>query len=191
MTINLTDSDTFTSAIAAPADGDPANGTTFQVGLQGLANRTHYLNVRRASMDAALSGVGKTWANLAMSASLVSINTKFGLSGTVTGGDAAITGGDTLTFSQSGLYFLTAQAALQAGDTANPTRTGFNLDVGGATVLAAEGDRLSANVNDYVFLTVSYLLAASAGTALSVKARFNPAGGTSVANGSLILFRIK
>lgn len=51
MTANLTDTDTFTNPIVAPADGDPGNGTTFQVGLQGLANRTRNLLNTRAKVE--------------------------------------------------------------------------------------------------------------------------------------------
>lgn len=56
MSANLTDSGTFTNPIVAPADGDAANGTTFQAGLQGLANRTRYNKNR---IDKLFGGVAK------------------------------------------------------------------------------------------------------------------------------------
>src|SRR5690606_27046015 len=42
----ITDVDQFTEPVRAPADGDPANGETFQDGLQDLANRTRNLKNR-------------------------------------------------------------------------------------------------------------------------------------------------
>lgn len=46
MPVNITDQDEFTSPIQAPDDGDPANGATFQIAPQGLANRTNFLRNR-------------------------------------------------------------------------------------------------------------------------------------------------
>jgi hypothetical protein len=191
MSANLVDVDAFTSPVVVPVDGDALTSASVIQGLQPLANRTANLNGRLTATDATLSGVGKTYASLAVSGSAVAINAKFGLSGAVTGGDASITGGDTLTFSQSGLYLVTAQMSLAAGDLANPTLTGFNMDVGGATVLAAEGTRFSGDVDDLVFLTITMVLAVSPGTAVSLKARFGHTSGTFVNNGSLIVMRIK
>jgi hypothetical protein len=53
MTVNLTDTSTFTDPIVAPNDGDPANGAVFQVGLQGLANRTRQQKNRLDAIEAA------------------------------------------------------------------------------------------------------------------------------------------
>lgn len=191
MTVSLTDSDAYTSPVVVAADGEAANSASLIQGFQPLANRTHYLNQRRISLEAVVGGVGKTFANLGVSGGLVAAGVKFGLFGTVTGGDAAITGGDTLTFSQAGLYWFAAQMAITAGDVANPVRTGFNVDVGGSTVLGVEGDRLSGNPDHFVFLSASLVIAAAAGTALSLKARFGHTAGTNVNNGSLSIIRIK
>lgn len=43
MPTNITDVDTFTDPVQAPDDGDSANGATFQLAPQALANRTRYL----------------------------------------------------------------------------------------------------------------------------------------------------
>src|SRR5690606_10698970 len=56
----ITDLDQFTEPAPAPADREPANGATFQDGLQDLANRTRYLknqlDRQRGTLQFSLSG---------------------------------------------------------------------------------------------------------------------------------------
>lgn len=68
MPANLTDADTWTDPVQAPADGDTANGATFQLAPQDLADRTRYLYNRMESLDYQTWGdedatiyVGATW----------------------------------------------------------------------------------------------------------------------------------
>lgn len=51
MPVNITDVDTFTDPVQAPADADAADGTTFQLAPQGLANRTRNLKNRVDVLD--------------------------------------------------------------------------------------------------------------------------------------------
>lgn len=57
MPINITDVNEFTDPVQAPDDGDPANGATFQLGIQDLANRTRNLFNRLAAYEAAAPSV--------------------------------------------------------------------------------------------------------------------------------------
>lgn len=58
MPVNITDVDVFTDPVQAPADGDSANGVTFQLTPQHLANRTRNLKNRLDGLPAA----NNTWA---------------------------------------------------------------------------------------------------------------------------------
>lgn len=46
MSVNITAVDEFTEPVQAPDDGDPANGSIFQLSPQALANRDLYLKTR-------------------------------------------------------------------------------------------------------------------------------------------------
>lgn len=68
MPANITDADTFTATVQAPADGDTANGATFQLAPQDLADRTRYLYNRMESLaygtwgdEAKTLTVGTVW----------------------------------------------------------------------------------------------------------------------------------
>lgn len=52
---DITDVAVFTAPIVAPADGDPENAASVLTGLQGLANRTAYLNAQIPAQVAELA----------------------------------------------------------------------------------------------------------------------------------------
>jgi hypothetical protein len=57
MPVNITDVSSFTAPIQAPADGDAATGANFDLGIQGLANRTLWLKTQLLLLDPNQTGV--------------------------------------------------------------------------------------------------------------------------------------
>lgn len=57
MPTNITDVDTFSATVTAPADGDAGNGATFQAGIQLLSNRTRNLKNRADGIDARIGAL--------------------------------------------------------------------------------------------------------------------------------------
>lgn len=179
----ITDSSEWTDPIQAPADGDPANGTTFKVAPQGLSNRTRYLkNGLDALSDTVLLGE-YTFSGVisnSQKATLVSTyqDTGFSLSS------------DTITLPGDGVYIVTISAEVEKSATANPQYIG--LTVSGFS-FSAFTYRYSANAADLVRVngSITRRLLSPAGISVVATGTSGAPPTHTISNGALTISRLR
>lgn len=132
MTVNITDSDTFTDPIVAPDDGDLANGAIFQLAPQGLANRTRYLYNRSAYASYKIQGEDVENGN------------KFTLVEETNGGGFVLDNNE-ITVPAVGAYLIAICGVLSTDSDTNPITFGMIVRHGSDYVVDCEGTRFSGN----------------------------------------------
>ncbi len=154
MTTILTETSTFTATVAAPADGDSANGATFSTGLQSLANRTKYLNDQRAIHAADIAAL-----EAADTASAAAVSYRGYLSGSAIAYAGTITlngliqypigswslASNEIQVPSAGVYRVSVIARVTSTGTDNPTSAVVHIMCGASGIVGrALGDRWSA-----------------------------------------------
>lgn len=88
MPINITDVDTFTATVTAPADADPADAVEPRATAQQLANRTRNLHNRTTTVEARIVSDEWTYPSAKTRVRTVSPFACYGVSGTAGDGQA-------------------------------------------------------------------------------------------------------
>lgn len=162
----ITDVDQFTEPVRAPADGDPANGETFQDGLQDLANRTRYLKnrvdgheTRVGDLENALpTKVTAGSARYTVSGSGLSGNTRATLNQEFADTGFVLVGGNRITVPKIGRYMVTLNVWLTNSDMSNPLLIGAGFTVDGSLVLQTWTRRFSATAGDSLSVTCAGII---------------------------------
>ncbi len=165
MSVNITDSSTFTSPIVAPADGDAATAASVVVGMQGLANRTKYLSdnlLLAQSRQFAVFDVSATGGPSGASANLTEASDP--LVGYSVASFGAYPNGDGVVFPAIGWYLLNLSGEFQYSNTTNPAAMRAELllvDASGVAVSdigIAAATRLSASTSDLFSLNIGAIV---------------------------------
>ncbi len=143
MSVNITDSSTFTSPIVAPADGDAATAASVVVGMQGLANRTKYLS------DNLLLAQSRQFGRFALSgASLVGggsisiAETSDPISG------YSVASGE-ITLPSVGWYLALASMRLSCDGASNPQSIAASIVFAGSALAVLQWNRYSATTAEF------------------------------------------
>lgn len=171
-TANITDVDEFTDPIVAPADGDAADGATFQSAPQGAANRTRWIYNRLNGLGALDKLVFGNQAGVAAAAKFT-----FSLG---TGTAYSVASSTDLSFPRNGVYQITGHVRLHSlvGESAN-TDYHFGVYLGASLEQSQENVQKEASgdvvvpvsatfeITDYTTQVVS--LRNTNGTAVSLR----------------------
>lgn len=150
MTVNLTDSDTFTDPVRAPDDGDPANGATFQAGLQDLANRTRNHKNRLDTLSGRALCLITTGATVAPADLTLSVASS----------GITLVGGNSVEL-PVGSWWIAAKLVAVSSDNSNPVHLTATIRVGGGILVTYKATRYNTDT------TLDVLLAPSAPATIS------------------------
>lgn len=185
MTANITDVDTFTDPIVAPADGDAGNGVTFQYAPQGLSNRTRNLKNR---LDAAVAFVYGYYSFPTSTPGLISPSTK--IPPTQVAASGCTIASDQINVPSAGLYMVDAQVSgslidlsAAAGDPAE-----VELRINNTLVQIAQGFSYDGTAARLANLKLGGVFSLALNDKVDVRSRTH---GIALAAGYLSVVRIK
>jgi len=143
MTINITDVDTFTATIVAPADGEAITSASDVQPLQGLANRTKNLNTRLTA-DELKTPIGAKYTITATDPDGSFGNGPFNLTAVTVNAGYTLVGGNTIQVPTAGRYLINAMVKRESTSVTNPLQFG-------AFVIVDTGTGASKKVENYTY----------------------------------------
>lgn len=155
MPTNVTESSTFTPTIQVPNNGEPATqASLLGTFVQGLANRTRYLNDQRianvALIQELLDLAGSTGL-FALSGTSLALNDPVPVAALYNPfAHYSISGGTNITVPFNGFYEVHIKAIVTYSMTTNPWAGKIRGKVGSTVFAVADGKRFSASAADSV-----------------------------------------
>lgn len=197
MAITITDVDDFTT-VQAPGDGDPANGATFLLAPQALANRTRNLKNRDDGQDTRLTGHDTKFTNQEHYAvyqiggtNIANGGANLTLTENARSGTEFSLASNVVTISAAGLYLISVNLTLTCAASSNPCQVGVLLQPVGPIVT----NRFSAGTLDAVSLSASSIISVSTTSQVYVSNSYSSGSVSAVAPSSnyslLTILRLK